>query len=277
MNLNRINVICFSPTRNSKRVAVAIARGVGVDNVEVIDLTSGVVEEKAIPESELAIIAVPVYGGRVAPLAMERLKTVRGSNTPAILIVTYGNRAYEKSLAELDGYAVKHGFKVIAAGTFIAEHSFSSAEYPISGGRPDEADLEHAVTFGKQVREKVDKAAGIDGLYPVDVNRIRRPKQPFFPLFRFLRKVIKMRKSGMSMQKTPLTDKETCIQCGVCVERCPNGAITKGEELYTDAERCIRCCACVKYCSQQARSYDTPYAPLLSDCFSKQKQPQVML
>lgn len=49
-----------------------------------------------IPASALAIIVVPVYGGHVAPLAMERLQYIRGVDTPTVLVVVYGNRAYEK-------------------------------------------------------------------------------------------------------------------------------------------------------------------------------------
>lgn len=39
----------------------------------------------------------------------------------------------------------------------------------------------------------------MEHLYPVDVNRIQRPRQPFLPLFKFLRRVIKLRKSGVPL------------------------------------------------------------------------------
>ena len=41
------------------------------------------------------------------------------------------------------------------------------------------------------------------------------------------------------------------------------GAIVAGDELRTDAAKCIRCCACVKGCPVGARSYDSPFAPVL--------------
>ncbi len=63
-------------------------------------------------------------------------------------------------------------------------------------GRPDESDLAFAAEFGKKIMEKIQTADSMDTLYPVDVRTIKRPSQPFFPLFRFLRKVIKLRKSG---------------------------------------------------------------------------------
>ena len=99
-----------------------------------------------------------------------------------------------------------------------------------------------------------------------------------FLLFRFLRKVIKLRKSGTPLPRTPwVKDESLCTHCGLCVVHCPAGAITKGDELNVDETKCIKCCACVKVCPRNAKVYDTPFAALLSDCFKKQKQPQTIL
>ena len=235
-------------------------------------------EETVVPASALAIIVVPVYGGHVAPLAMERLESIRGLDTPAVLVVVYGNRAYEKALMELDAFAIHHGFKVIAGATFVGEHSYSTVQSPIAQGRPDESDLDFANEFGNKVMEKIQAAVTSDKLYQVDVRAIRRPSQPFFPLFRFLRKVIKLRKSGTPLPRTPwVEDESLCTHCGLCATHCPVGAIIKGDELHTDADKCIKCCACVKSCTKKARVFDTPFSVILSDCFKKQKLPQTIL
>lgn len=278
MTINETRLIYFSPTHTSKQVAEAIVHGTGINNIVSVDMTVQAVEESVIPASALVIIVVPVYGGHVAPLAMERLESIRGLDTPTVLVVVYGNRAYEKALMELDAFAVPHGLKVIAGATFIGEHSYSTDKCPIADGRPDESDLAVANEFGRKIREKIQAATGSDTLYPVDVRAIRRPNQPFFPLFRFIWKAIKLRKNGTPLPRTPWVENESlCTHCGICTVNCPVNAIAEGDELHTDTDKCIKCCACVKMCKKKARIYDNPFAAILSECFKKQKLPQTIL
>lgn len=276
MDINEVQLIYFSPTCTSKQVGEAIVRGTGLTNAGITDLTLQAAKVD-IPANTLAILAVPVYGGRVAPLALERLQGVSTSGAPVVLVAVYGNRAYEKALVEMDGFASMQGFKVIAGGTFIGEHSYSTTEHPVAEGRPDEADLKYAEEFGMKIRTKIDAAQDMEHLYPVDVNRIQRPRQPFLPLFRFLRRVIKLRKSGVPLPRTPLVDAALCTHCGICASHCPSGAIIKGDECNTLSEKCIKCCACVKKCPFKARTYNTPFAALLSDCFARQKEARIII
>mgnify|MGYP001026233284 FL=1 len=277
MTITEINLITFSPTHTSKQIGEAIVRGMGIADVSFVDMTLQAPEKKEFGSDALAVITVPVYGGHVAPLALDRMKDLCADGTPAVIVVVYGNRAYEKALVELDAFVSGLGFKVIAGGTFVGEHSYSSDRYPIAAGRPDDEDLKFAEEFGAKVRIKLSNAADAEHLYGVDVQKIQRPKQPFFPLFRFLRRVIKLRKSGVPMPRTPQVDENLCTHCGLCVKRCPAGAIVKGEECATNAEKCIRCCACVKGCPQKARTFDTPFAALLHDCFQRPKENRIIL
>ena len=214
MNIYTVRLITFSPTHTSKQVGEAIVRGTGISDVARTDLTFHPAGKLEIPENTLTVITVPVYGGKVAPLALERMKDVHASGAPAVLVAVYGNRAYEKALVELDAFASDRGFKVIAGATFVGEHSYSTQQNPIAAGRPDADDLQFAETFGAKIRTKIEAAADMDKLYTVDVNRIQRPRQAFFPLFRFLRKVVKLRKSGVPMPRIPAVDTELCNHCG---------------------------------------------------------------
>lgn len=277
MSINEIYLITFSPTRTSKQVGDAIVHGTGISSVTNVDLTLDAADRLQIPPHALVVIAVPVYGGHVAPLALERLKSVHSDGAPTVIVVVYGNRAYEKALTQLDTFVTEHGFKVIAGATFVGEHSYSNDKYPIASGRPNADDLKYAELFGEKIRAKITAAAGIDKLYGVDVTRIQRPRQPFFPLLRFFRKVIRLRKSGVSMPRTPEVNAELCTHCGYCSKHCPTGAILKGDECNTVADMCIKCCACVKGCQQRARTYDTPFAALLADSFKRQKEDRIIL
>lgn len=277
MNIDEARLITFSPTCTSKQVGKAIVRGTGISSVVEMDLTLKAATDREIPANTLAVIAVPVYGGHVAPLALERMKDLHSDGAPAVIVVVYGNRAYEKALTDLDAFVTERGFKVIAGATFVGEHSFSNDKYPVAAGRPDADDLEYAALFGEKIRTKIAAATDMEKLYGVDVSRIQRPRQPFFPLLRFLRKVVKLRKSGVPTPVTPKVDAERCTHCGYCATHCPTGAILKGDECNTIAEKCIRCCACVKGCPQKARTYDTPFVVLLADCFKRQKEDRIII
>lgn len=277
MNIANIHLITFSPTHTSKQVGEAIVHGTGISAIVETDLTVCPADSLEISKETLAVITVPVYGGHVAPLALERMQALHSEGAPAVVVVVYGNRAYEKALVELDAFVTGRGFKVISGATFVGEHSYSSERYPIAVGRPDADDLAFAALFGEKIRAKIEAAAEPEKLYAVDVTRIQRPHQPFFPLFRFLRKVVELRKSGKPMPRTPEVDAGRCTHCGSCAAHCPAGAIVKGDECNTLAEKCIKCCACVKGCPQQARTYDTPFAALLADCFKRQKENRIIL
>lgn len=186
MNIYAVRLITFSPTHTSKQVGEAIVRGTGISDVARTDLTFHPAGKLEIPESTLTVITVPVYGGKVAPPALERMKDVHASGAPAVLVAVYGNRAYEKALVELDAFASDRGFKVIAGATFVGEHSYNTQQNPIAAGRPDADDLQFAETFGAKIRTKIEAAVDMDKLYAVDVNRIQRPRQAFFSVIPFL-------------------------------------------------------------------------------------------
>jgi len=55
-----------------------------------------------------------------------------------------------------------------------------------------------------------------------------------------------------------------CTACGVCVEKCPMGAITVGETIQVNRERCIGCGVCVGACACEAirlRQKEDRYVP----------------
>ncbi len=251
------HLICFSPTRSSHLIGEKIMYGIGSERTDKTDLTYEGLRKPLRIRNEIVVIAVPVYGGRVAATALERMELVRGEQTPAVLVVVYGNRDYDDALLELKDWSVSHGFCPIAAGAFIGEHSYSREHFPIAAHRPDGQDLTEAVDFGRKIRHLVETGAEgwgelvVKGNYPYKVNG---PKTP----------------------QTPQTDQAVCTLCGFCSEICPVQAISVQEErIVSSAEACIKCCACVKQCPVHARIFNTPYTEMLFQKFSARRAPEL--
>ena len=243
--------------------------------VTAVDLTHTAGKPLTLPADTAAIFAVPVYGGHVAPVALERLQGIRGTGTPAVVLAVYGNRAFGTAAAELAAFVAQRGFVPVAAAAFVGEHSYSTPDTPIAPGRPDAGDIAAAEAFGAQVREKLAQ----DTLVPVDAAKLRAPRTPLLSQLRFIRFVLGYRKR---QKRTPVVllpkgDAGRCTQCGRCVAICPTQAITRGDELHTDPARCIRCCACVKGCTFGARTFETPFAAVLARNFARRKPPVTLL
>jgi len=46
---------------------------------------------------------------------------------------------------------------------------------------------------------------------------------------------------------------EECINCGACIDECPEDAITEGDEISTiDPDKCTDCGSCVEVCPVDA-------------------------
>jgi len=263
MNSSKVNLIYYSPTGTSKKVLEGIAKGLGIKSVGHIDLTPTEAASKShsIPAGELAVIATPVYGGRVPIVAAQRFKTVKGNGAPAVLVAVYGNRAIEDALIELRDITTENGFVTVAGASFIGEHSFSNDSTPIAPGRPDEVDMEKAIKFGEQVRAKLDglaKPAEIN----VPGNKPYKERNPSGP-------------------RAPETVAEKCQLCGDCAEVCPTNAVTITSKVETANEKCTACSACVKACPTGARVWTNEgvkkAATWLNKEYSKRREPEFYL
>ena len=267
MNINSITLVYFSPTRTTKHIIEGIAKGIQNRSINHLDLTPPSVKDQEAVEfnEKLVIIGAPVYGGRIPVDAVSRLQRLKADKTPAVVVVVYGNRAYEDALVELRDLAVKGGFKPVAGGAFIAEHSFNTEETPIAKERPDEKDLKKALEFGEKIQATMEEYCGSE-----DVPRLQVPGN--YPY----------KKRGQRSEAiSPITKEEQCIMCGRCAEVCPTAAITLNTEVVTKQEACIHCCACVKNCPSNARVMEHPrirkLALWLSTNYSERREPEIYL
>ena len=46
---------------------------------------------------------------------------------------------------------------------------------------------------------------------------------------------------------------DACVKCGTCVDTCPLGIITEGDDKYViDADQCVECGSCAAACPLEA-------------------------
>ncbi len=266
MSVNAVSLVYFSPTRTTKRIMESIAQGIKAQTVTHIDLTLPDAHNQMaeIDGDTLTLIGAPVYAGRLPAIAVRRLQRVLGNDTPAVIVVVYGNRAYEDALLELQDMTMARGFIPIAGAAFIGEHSYSTAAMPIAPGRPDAEDIARAIAFGQQIRQQWMETTR--EMIPVDVPGA-------FPY--------RERKPAPETPPTPITIADLCTLCGDCAAVCPTAAITVGDAVITKASACIQCCACMRVCPTSARVMEDPRilrtAAWLYENHSARKEPEVFM
>jgi Heterodisulfide reductase, subunit A and related polyferredoxins len=251
MQVHSATIIYFSPTDATKKIINAVAKGMNIAVKQQIDLTSPKVRNAAPPalSGEIIFVGVPVYALGIPGILAAYLANLRGSGRPAVLITVYGNIDEGIALNELHAIAKKSGFKVIGAGSFVGEHSFSTTGTPIAENRPDSGDLKKAEAFGHKLREKVQKTNSFNNItMEIPSSKIQLFMSRMIP---FMKKVF--RPSGAKIfVKTSLADMKSCTHCGLCVNLCPMGAIDR-DTLKINNQQCLRCCSCVKRCPRKAR------------------------
>lgn len=219
--------IVFSPTGGTMKTADMVAQTLA-DAVTLVDLSDSKKDFRsvALNRNDVAVIAVPSYGGRVPTTAVARLAKLRGNGARAVVMAVYGNRAYEDTLLELQNTAAEAGFTVIAAIAAVAEHSIA---HQFATGRPDAQDQQQLETFAQSIKEKL--ASGELSMPHVPGNR------PY-------------KTSSVSM--VPKATK-ACVSCGLCAQKCPVQAIDRLHPQNVDKKACISCMRCVAICPHHAR------------------------
>lgn len=243
MIIKSVALIYFSPTGTTKDILCAIAEGMNIDSPRTIDITFLSIRNtnKLSIDEDILIIGVPVYEERIPKILYPFLNTLKGNKKPVVLVAVYGNIGDGIVLNELKTITENLNFKVVAAGSFIGEHSFSTKEVPVAEGRPDQEDLRKARDFGAKIIKKLE---GVEALEEITIE-IPKGRLPL------MAKVLPENSARM-LTKIPFNDKSLCNDCGICVKLCPMSAINK-ETLEIDNNKCLRCFCCVKRCPNKAR------------------------
>lgn len=246
-------IIEFSPTGGTEKVARIIADEWGRETTT-IDLADSGNDFSAskINESDRVVIALPVYGGSVPQVALDRLAQIKGSGAACVLLCVYGNRAFEHALADMQVAAEACGFRVVAGIAGVAEHSIA---HQYGAGRPDAADAERLRDFARQIAEK---GAGLATM-PGDASD---------------------RSGGASANLLVPKPGRGCTRCEACVRLCPVGAIDPAS-LKADPRRCIDCMRCVSVCPSNARKPSAmalaAVGAALKKACSQRREPELFL
>ena len=226
--------IYFSPTGGTKAVVEQLAKEWNKPLQE-IDLSSRHLDFSAfaLTKQDVCLIAVPSFGGRVPEIALRHLSAIQGGGAQAVLIVSYGNRAYDDTLLELQDAANACGFRVIGAVAAATEHSIMR-QYGTA--RPDAQDLDELTVFSQTLVKKTAHAkAAAAPILPGD-----RPFRAY---------------DGVPLK--PKASKH-CIRCGLCAANCPVAAIPEEDPSQTKDTVCISCMRCVQICPVRARANAAP-------------------
>lgn len=223
-----IHQIIFSPTGGTQRVSEILCQGMRKENI-VTDLCvkAADIQLPSIQEDDLAIIAMPVYAGRVPALAVERLRMVNPNGAKCVVAAVFGNRAYDDVLLEMQDVASEIGFRVIAAVAAVAEHSIIRK---YGKGRPDADDEQSLQKFGADIMRKAEEddctMPQVPGNHPYKkAGKVPQPK-----------------------------GRRGCNRCGVCAKQCPTDAIPLSDPKAVDSAKCISCMKCVSVCPTGARN-----------------------
>lgn len=239
----KIHQIIFSPTGGTRRVSEKLCLEMGVESV-VTDLCvkAADIQLPNIQEDDLAVIAMPVFAGRVPALTVERLRMVKPHGAKCVVVAVFGNRAYDDALLEMEDVASEMGFRVIAAVAAVAEHSIIR-EY--GKGRPDADDEQTLRQFGADI---MSKAKRDDCTMPQVLGN-----HPY--------------KKGGKMPQPK--GRHGCNRCGVCAKQCPVDAIPLSNPKTVDTTKCISCMKCVSVCPTGARRIGTMMTFLATQALKK--------
>lgn len=223
----RFLIVYFSAAGHTLKVIRHIAEQMGgIDRA--VDLSDPFLKETSFTKDDQVIVACPVYGGRIPSLVAERLQKITFDGTRAVSIVTYGNRAYEDALLELNVTLLARGSIPVASAAVVAQHTMVPS---VASDRPTPIDFQNLSVFARFALQKFDDVHAV----PVEVPGNRPYRQ------------------WSKMPVTPVVSNE-CVRCGLCVRQCPTMAIWITDPKKTDPSKCILCMRCVALCPQGARS-----------------------
>lgn len=273
MEFRTIYTISFSPTGSTEKIVSLVGSELSAAlslPVEKIGFTRPAERENEhlFSAEDLVILGFPTYAGKLPNKILPDLKRVlHASGTPAIALVSFGNRSYDNSLAELCAVLKENGFSPIAAGAFVTQHAFTDE---LGYARPGWSDQFEIKRFAAQVADKLRKAT-------TPLPEITVPGDSAAPYY--VPKGIDGQPAQFLKAK-PKIHLSRCSNCGACARLCPMGAIDPKNPANVPGT-CIKCHACVRKCTKGAKYFDDPaflsHVAMLEQNFTDPKDNETFL
>lgn len=269
---NKIKTLYFSPSGTTKKISLLLAKHLENklttyerSNDKDFTLLDSRSKEMVYKASDLVVVGLPVYAGRLPNILLTYLKTLQGNGALAVVLVVYGNRDYDDALIELADLLLERGFKVIAGVAFIGQHAFSNT---LGLNRPDHSDLYMIEEYSGKIVEKINR-----GLLELLEIKGERPYRPYYRPKDEKGLVVNFK----SIKPITL---ESCIGCNICVESCPVGSIDCDDVSHIKG-MCLKCCSCVNRCPVKAKVFINPdfirHKLELETTYKNRKEPDLFL
>jgi len=173
MNISQVYAVYFSATGNTRKVTTTLANALAVSfdvPLEVRDFTLPAAREEAyeFAAGDLVVFGMPTYAGKLPNKLLDFVKSgIHGNGALAVPVVTFGNRSFDNSLAELCACLEGDGFHTIGAGAFACRHAFTDA---LAEGRPDSDDMAELAKLGSAVVGRIVRMTEYPAPVTVDGN-----------------------------------------------------------------------------------------------------------
>ena len=216
MNISQVYAVYFSATGNTRKVTTTLANALAVSfdvPLEVRDFTLPAAREEAyeFAAGDLVVFGMPTYAGKLPNKLLDFVKSgFHGNGALAVPVVTFGNRSFDNSLAELCACLEGDGFHTIGAGAFACRHAFTDA---LASGRPDSDDMAELAKLGSAVVGRIVKMTD----FPAPVTVDGDADAPYY------RPLGLDGEPKVFLKAKPKTDLDKCTRCGVCASLCPMG------------------------------------------------------
>lgn len=273
MKIEKVWALSFSAAGATDKVVVTLAEelaaklSVPMERIGFTRPAERAVERNFAP-TDLAIVGTPTYAGNIPNKILPDFQSkLHGNDALSVAVVTFGNRSYDNSLAELCAVLKADGFRTVAAGAFVCRHAFTDE---LAYGRPGWSDLFEVKNFAKSIADKVN--AITENVASVEV-----PGQADAPYY------VPKGTDGEPakfLKAKPKTTLSRCNGCGACVRNCPMGAIDPKDPSNVPGT-CIKCHACVRKCTKRAKYFDDPaflsHVAMLEQNYAEPKENEVYL